>query len=167
MRHSLCLPRIIMKYIIIKGAKSSGKSETIMTICKRLNPSLIHRLDFDDRGLPSLYAVPVTDLVGGTYIITVRKKAILLVAEAPTEQRKRITEILDAVHSSGIKLEFAIIAMCGLEKLKDFATSKELEQFGSCIYQTKIWRIPANKFKITDEWEKRISHLTSITLHYV
>lgn len=61
--------------------------------------------------------------------------------------------------------DFAIIAMRGLEKMKDFSTSKELESFGKCIYETKIWRIPSYTFQLTEEWNKRVSYITAITLH--
>ena len=74
---------------------------------------------------------------------------------------------LESVFKLNLKPDFAIIAMCGLEKLKDFSTSKEMEKFGKCIYETKIWRIPSYNYHMTDEWNKRISYITAITLHNI
>lgn len=109
--------------------------------------------------------VPAAGISDGTYIVTVRKKNILMVSGAPTEQKKKITSIMESVHNLNQRPDFAIIAMRGLEKMKDFSTSKELEKFGKCIYETKIWRIPSYTFQLTEEWNKRVSYITAITLH--
>jgi hypothetical protein len=155
-----------MKYIIIKGAKSSGKAETINAICNRLKPEARKRVYFSESGKVAVENVkPTTKIPGGTYIVTVRKKNILVVSGAPTQQKKRITSIMESVFRLNYKPDFAIVAMCGLEKLKDFSTSKELERFGKCIYETKIWRIPSYTYHLTDEWNKRVSYITAITLH--
>lgn len=153
-----------MKYIIIKGSKNSGKYITVRDTCRRLNPSSIEQLYIDNAGKAMLHPVSISDLEKDNYLLKIRKKNILVVASAPTEQRKRITSIIQAIHSLDIYPEFAIIAMSGIEKLKDFATAKELEKYGECIYETKIWRIPSNQFKKTEEWDNRISSLTAVTL---
>ena len=90
---------------------------------------------------------PAAGISDGTYIVTVRKKNILMVSGAPTEQKKKITCIMESVLNLNLKPDFAIVAMRGLEKLKDFRTSSELESFGKCIYETKIWRIPSSEIK--------------------
>lgn len=157
-----------MNYIIIKGGREAGKAHTINEVCRRLKPEQICKVHFTQAGkvfLEKLFST--VDLTEGTYIITVRKKRILIVSAAPTQQRKSITTILESVMDLNMKPEFAIVAMRGLEKLKDFATSKELEKFGKCIYETKIWRIPSHKFSLTEEWNKRVSYLTAITLHNI
>jgi hypothetical protein len=157
-----------MKYIIIKGAKSSGKAETINAVCKKLKPESIKKVHISETGKAVLESVaPTSGLADGTYIVTVRKKNILMVSGAPTEQKKKITNIMETVFHLNLKPDFAIVAMRGLEKLKDFSTSKELEKFGKCIYETKIWRIPSYSFHTTDEWNKRISYITAITLHNI
>jgi Cdc6-like AAA superfamily ATPase len=156
-----------MKYIIIKGSKSSGKSATVKDICKRLNPSSIKQLYIDETGMATLRPLAVTEIGSDNYLLTIKKRTILVVAAAPTEQRKRITDILFAVQSLNIYPELGIIAMCGIEKLKDYATAKELEKFGECIHETRIWRIPSNQFHKTDEWDSRISQLTSLTLRNI
>ena len=155
-----------MKYIIIKGAKSSGKAETINEICHRLKPEAVKRVYFSESGSVAVENVqPAKKNPVGTYIVTVRKKNILLVSGSPTEQKKRITSILESIFKLNYKPDFAIVAMCGLEKLKDFSTSKELEKYGKCIHETKIWRIPSYNYHMTEEWNKRVSYLTAITLH--
>jgi hypothetical protein len=157
-----------MKYIIVKGAKSAGKAETINEVCRRLKPEQISKVYFTEAGkmhVQKLYST--ADLGDGTYIITVRKKSILLVSGAPTQQRMNITTIIESVSNSGQSPDFAIIAMRGLEKLQNFSTAKELERFGKCIYETKIWRIPSHKYNLTEEWNKRVSYLTAITLHNI
>ncbi len=153
-----------MKYILIKGSKSSGKSATVKDICKRLNPSSIKQLCVGETGVATLRPLGIGDIDKENYLLKIKKRTILIVACAPTEQRKKISDILFAVHSLNIFPEMAIIAMCGIEKLKDYATAKELEKFGECIHETKIWRIPSNQFHKTEEWDNRISHLTSLTL---
>ncbi|TRW23533.1 hypothetical protein FMM05_12795 [Flavobacterium zepuense] len=157
-----------MKYIIVKGARSSGKAETIHEVCRRLKPEVIRKVYFSESGKVSLEQVAnITDSNDGTLVITVRQKNVLIVSGAPTQQRKSITNIIESVEKLDLKPDFAIVAMRGLEKLKDFATSKELEKFGKCIYETKIWRIPSNKYNLTEEWNKRVSYLTAITLHNI
>jgi len=153
-----------MKYIIIKGSKGSGKTATVRDICKRLNPSTVKQLSFETSGKPVLRPMAITDLDKDNYILKVKKRIILVVACAPTEQRKKISDIVAAIHSLDIFPEMAIIAMCGIEKLKDFATAKELEKLGECIHETKIWRIPSNQYHKTEEWDTRISSLTSLAL---
>lgn len=111
-----------------------------------------------------LHPVSISDLEKDNYLLKIKKKNVLVVASAPTEQRKKITSIMQAIHSLDIYPEFAIIAMGGIEKLKDFATAKELAKYGECIYETKIWRIPSNQFNKTEEWDNRISNLTAVTL---
>ena len=155
-----------MKYIIIKGARSSGKAETINAVCKRLKPEAIRKVHFTDAGNVSLESIaPAAGISDGTYIVTVRKKNILMVSGAPTEQKKKISSIMETVFNLNLRPDFAIVAMRGLEKLKDFSTAKELERFGKCIYETKIWRIPSYTYNLTEEWNKRVSYITAITLH--
>ena len=155
-----------MKYIIVKGAKSSGKAETITEVCHRLKPESIKKIYFSESGSVAVESLPPTVKIPvGTYVVTVRKKNILIVSGSPTEQKKRITSIFNSVVKLNLKPDFAIVAMCGLEKLKDFATARELQEFGKCIHETKIWRIPSYSFNLTEEWNRRVSYLTAITLH--
>lgn len=157
-----------MKYIVIKGSQWAGKAETIREVCRRLKPSVVRRLHVTPNGRAAMTHVdPTNEIGGGNYIITVRNKHILIVTGSPTVQRTRITSIIESVHQLNCKPEFAIIAAREFERLKDFATTKELEKFGQCIYQTKIWRIPSIRFNLTEEWNKRVSYLTAITLHNI
>lgn len=156
-----------MKYMLIKGAKSSGKSVTVKEICKRLKPNAIKKIHFDEDGNPILETATKDELDGSNYMLTVKNKKVLMVAKSPTEQKVRVTSILEAIHNLEMQPDFAIISVSGLEKLKDFATAKELESFGQCVYETKIWRIPAHEFSTTDEWNKRVAYLTSVASHYL
>ncbi|WP_162927025.1 hypothetical protein [Flavobacterium psychrotrophum] len=157
-----------MKYILIKGNTSAGKASTVNEVCRRLKPEKICRLYFSENGKVSLHTVYSSgDLADGNYLVTIRSKRVLMVSNAPTQQRVKISTIIDSLLSISITVEFAIVAMSGSEKLKDFATAKELAKYGKCIYETKIWRIPSHKFNLTEEWNKRISYLTAITLHNI
>ncbi len=121
-----------------------------------------------DTGATSLVLIdPNAGISEGNYVITVRDKHILIVSGSPTEQRRRITTIVEAIHNLNCRPEFAIVAAREYERLKDFATPKELEKYGNCIYSTKIWRIPSIRFNLTEEWNKRVSYLTAITLHNI
>lgn len=157
-----------MKYMLIKGSQWAGKAETIKEVCKRLKPSAIRRIHFSDSGTPALITIDAfAGISQGNYILTVRNKHILVVSSSPTQQRIRITTILEAAHKLNLKPGLAIVSVRTLERLKDFETSKELQSFGRCIYETKIWRIPSIKFNLTEEWNKRVSYITSIVLHNI
>jgi len=157
-----------MRYAIIKGGKASGKATTINEVCRRLSPDRVLKVHHEEDG--TAIAIPVDsldELTDGTYIITVRKKNILIVPGAPTQQKKSITSILESVNNLDLTPEFALVAMSGHEKLKNYNTAEELENYGKCIHETKIWRIPAHNFINTEEWKKRISYLTAITLYNI
>ncbi|PZR23306.1 MAG: hypothetical protein DI539_03375 [Flavobacterium psychrophilum] len=154
-----------MKYIVIKGAKSAGKAATISEVCTRLKPDAVKRIYISESGSVATENVQSSKVTEGNYVVTVRKKNILIVSASPTEQKKRITSIMESVSKLNIKPDFAIVSMCGLERLKDFSTHTELQNYGKCIYETKIWRIPSYTFNLTDEWNRRVSYLTAITLH--
>jgi hypothetical protein len=159
---------LAMKYIIIKGNNSAGKASTVNEVCRRLKPEKICRVYFSETGRVTLHQVfSFGDLADGTYLITIKGKHILMVSGAPTQQKRKISVIIDSLLSLHIHIEFAIVAMSGSEKLKDYATATELAKYGKCIYETKIWRIPSHKFNLTEEWNKRISYLTAITLHNI
>jgi hypothetical protein len=157
-----------MRYVIVKGGKSSGKATTIKEVCRRLSPEKIYGVNhLEDNNVQLNRIESVDALIDGTYIITVNKKNILIVSGSPTQQKRTITSIIESVKNIDCNPEFALVAMSGLEKLKDFNTPGELENFGKCILETKIWRIPAHKFTATEEWKKRITYLTAVTLHNI
>jgi hypothetical protein len=157
-----------MRYVIVRGGKSSGKATTINEVCRRLAPDQVTKVILSDDGSTRLCPViSMEDLSDGTYIINVKNKDILVVSGSPTQQKLSITAIIESVNDLDIKPEFALVAMGGLEKLKNFKTADELQRFGKCIHDTKIWRIPSHNFINTDEWKKRIAYLTAITLHNI
>ncbi len=157
-----------MRYVIVKGGKSSGKATTINEVCRRLAPDKVTKVIQEEKGNTRLLPVQSTDdLADGNYIIRVKNKNILIVSGAPTQQKQSITSIIESVKDLNFEPEFALVAVSGLEKFKNFKTSEELKKFGKCIHETKIWRIPSHNFINTDEWKKRISYLTAITLHNI
>jgi hypothetical protein len=157
-----------MRYVIVRGGKSSGKATTINEVCRRLAPDKVTKVILKEDGNSQLCAVvSMEDLSDGTYIINVKNKNILVVSGSPTQQKQSITSIIESVKDLDITPEFALVAMSGLEKFKNFKTADELQKFGKCIHDSKIWRIPSHNFINTDEWKKRISYLTAITLHNI
>ncbi|KOS04644.1 hypothetical protein AM493_00255 [Flavobacterium akiainvivens] len=157
-----------MRYVIVKGGKSSGKATTINEVCRRLAPEKVTKVIHDENGSTRLSPVSsLEDLTDGNYIIRVKNKNILVVSGAPTQQKQSITTIIESVQKLEFEPEFALVAMSGLEKFKNFKTAEELQKFGKCIHETKIWRIPSHNFINTDEWKKRIAYLTAITLHNI
>lgn len=151
-----------MKYILIKGSKESGKYTTISEVCKRLRPESIRRLNCQPHGRGFLEKYFSDEIVPGNYILGVRGQCILVIAGSPTEQKIQVTEIITTVQKLGVKPQVAIIAMRGRERLGNFATAHELSDLGKCIFETKIWRIPAINYKLSDEWNKRVMHLVNI-----
>jgi hypothetical protein len=99
-----------MKYILIKGSRSSGKSATAKAICKRLNPTSVKKLCFDDAGKTSLKVSALDEVEKDNYILTVKKRRILVVAGAPTGQRKKITDIMKAVREADVYPDLSIVA---------------------------------------------------------
>ena len=155
-----------MKYIIIKGSRSSGKAQTISAVCKRLKPEHIWKIHFSEGGRTDIQKVK-PEVAEGVYVLTVRKKKVLVVSGAPTEHGKPISSIIESVSQLELTIDFAIVAMRALEKLKGFSTAKELQNYGKCIYELKIWRIPSHHYQLTDEWDKRVSCLASIVLNHL
>lgn len=159
---------LLVRYVIVKGGKSSGKATTINEVCRRLAPEKVTKVVLEENGNPRLSPVESMDeLTDGNYIIKVRNKSILIVSGAPTQQKNSITSIIESVKNFDYNPDFALVAVSGLEKFKNFKTAQELQKFGKCIHETKIWRIPAHNFINSDEWKKRISYLTAIALHNI
>lgn len=157
-----------MRYVIVKGGKNSGKATTINEVCRRLAPEKVTKVIHGEDGKTRLSQMQtIEDLTDGTYIIRVKNKNILIVSVTPTQQKQSITSIIESVKDLNFEPEFALVAMSGLEKFKDFKTDEELKKFGKCIHETKIWRIPSHNFINTDEWKQRIAYLTAITLHNI
>ena len=157
-----------MNHILIVGPQWAGKAETIKEVCRRLKPATVRKIFVPDCG-PIAFKTLESDsgISHGNYIVTVRNKNILIVSGSPTEQRVSITKIVDAVCKLNLKPDLAIVAARKYERLQNFSTPRELEKFGRCIHESKIWRIPSIKYHLTEEWNKRVSYLTAITLHNI
>jgi hypothetical protein len=155
-----------MKYVIVRGSRSSGKAETISAVCQTLKPDHIWKVHLSETGYCNIQKIQ-QDVSEGIYVLTIRKKNVLIVSGAPTEQGKSITSIIESILHLEFAIDFAIVAMGALEKLKGFSTAKELQNYGNCIFELKIWRIPSHHFKLTDEWNKRISYLSAVILNHL
>jgi len=148
-----------MKYILIVGAKDSGKSTTMDAVCKTLNPDRIFQLNSENEFLEVDSKV---EIMNGTYIIEVKGQIILVVAGAPTEQDITITILVEIAIKFKIRIDFAIVAMRAFEKKKDFDTRNELKQLGECLLETRIWKIHADNYKETPEWKERIRDIADL-----
>ncbi len=153
-----------MKHIVIIGTKDSGKSETIGAICKELNPSEIYSIDLKK---PSLVEKSLsTKIENDTYVIEVDGKYILVAAGAPTEQRKRITDIFkDVTVVLNIPISFMIVARRSSERSSGFNTIDELNSISECVHTERIRFIEGttkDTIKDSAEFKKRIAKLVSI-----
>lgn len=157
-----------MNYILIVGAQNDGKSNTIDGVCKKLNPTKIQRLDPHTKTLEN--SDITKGVLNGTYIIEVKGKIILIVAGTPTEQKIRITIIIQVCIELNIKIDFAIVTMRTFETKYDneanigFMTRQELKEFGECILETRIYRIEGegDTYKQTTEWKERIEKIANL-----
>lgn len=149
---------IEMKYIIIIGKGNSGKSTTIDAICKRLKPDEIFLLNSD-----KFLNVPIDSVIhNGTYLLRVKSKSILIVAGAPTEQRIRITILIEICIKMSIKIDFALIAMRSYERTIGYNTKNELEIFGECILMRKIEKVIGDDFRQSLIWNNRVNEIFNL-----
>ncbi len=152
-----------VNYIFVKGPAQSGKYTTLAEVCHRLNPESIRKLTVTATGKGVLEPFNKhASITNNNFIISIKKRNVLVVATSPTKQRTSITTIFKAAANAGIKISLAVIAVRGRERLPDFSTAKEVSTFGKCLHEAKISRIPAISYKSGDEWNKRINHLISI-----
>ncbi len=94
-----------IKSLIIRGSQNSGKSTTIQEVCKRLNPAKVYKLSFEKK---TLNESNVDSILNGTYIIKVEGKTVLIIAGAPTEQKKTIKKILELCIELQIEISFIL-----------------------------------------------------------
>lgn len=145
-----------MKYIIITGTKDAGKSTTVDAVCKKVNPTSISRLTANR----TFEKVDTTiDLLNGTYIIEISGKVILVVAGAPTEQNIQITILIEICIELNIKIDFALVSKRTYERSENFDTVNELKKFGECILEDRIYRIPKENFRQSEDWKSRIEKI--------
>lgn len=148
-----------MKYLLIVGTQSAGKSNTINAVCTQLNPSKVMRLNLVEK---ICIDVDISEeLLNGTYIIEVAGKLILVVAGTPTEQETQITVIIQICVELTLKIDLAIVAMRTFERKPGFSTRAELEKLGVSISEEWIENL-GEHYKETDIWKERINRITKL-----
>ncbi len=160
-----------MKSILIYGKKDSGKSTTMLEVCKRLKPEKVLMLIMpkkDEAKKNETKEVSVENIIGGdgngTYIITIKGKNILIVAGATTEQKIRITIIIEICIELNIEIDFAIVAKRLHERTENFHTEDELEKLSEIILKEEIKKIPEENYKEQQSWKDRIDRIVKLTL---
>ena len=151
-----------MKYVLIRGAKDSGKSTTADSVSKQFKKTSVRSLL---KGLDGELYLSEEDInkqiENGTYLIETANQILLFVAGAPTEQKITITVLITFLVSLNINISFALIMMRSHERLNDFDTRQELDELGfECIFEEHIYRINNDAFKETELWNNRISKIT-------
>lgn len=157
-----------IKSLIIRGVQNSGKSTTIQEVCKRLKPSEVYKLNFEEKIFEKS---TVEEIVNGTYIIKVENVFILIIAGAPTEQQYSITTILEICieicNKRQIKLSFILSARRFAER-KDFDiggksinTTGELKEYTTLLKIINIKSLGCD-YKSNEKWHKRIEEIVQI-----
>ncbi|MDR0604049.1 MAG: hypothetical protein LBG80_07085 [Bacteroidales bacterium] len=146
-----------IKSLIIRGSQNSGKSTTIQEVCKQLNCSEVYKLNFNKKILKKS---TVDEIFNGTYIIYIGKEVILIIAGAPTEQKKSIRIILELCIELQIEISFVLSARRFAER-NDFNTTSELKRFTTLLNTIKIEKISGD-FRKSEEWQKRIKEIVTI-----
>jgi len=150
-----------MYSIVVKGNQQSGKSTTIREVCRLLTPSKIRELKIKERQI-GVDEIPNDRIFNGTYLLEVNGKSILVIAGAPTEQDKTVTQIVDICIELKIPIDFIISAMRSKEMKSSFDTIHELKKMSSLLQIFKIVKIDGEDFQASDEWNKRISDILKV-----
>jgi len=148
----------MIKSIILKGPKNSGKSSTVKALCDNLKPAKVYSLDLQTKVLE---LSSVDKINNDTFIIEIDGKNLLIIAGAPTEQECTVTEIFNTCSELEIKLSFAIISMRQFEKKEGFKTEDETKVFSKIILTEDI-KYLGETFKSTPEWKDRIEKLKKL-----
>lgn len=148
-----------MKYILLKGASSSGKSTTMKAVCKVIKPDRIQRLR---PGIRTLEDCDVNvDMANGTFVVQKGEMIILTSAGSPTEQGIRITVLIEMVIELRGRVDIAIVSMRKYEQKEGFDTPMELNGLGECLHIETIRRIP-DDFVKSAEWNSRIVRIVNV-----
>ena len=151
-----------MKYILIRGARNSGKSTTIREICECLQPDKDNIWQVDIwADAPKKLATSIANIQNGTYLIEVNGKFILIIAVSPTEQLMKVSEIIELSQQLA-NIEIVIVAMRSFETREGHDTPEELKKLGTLIYDELIKRIEGDDFQTTLEWKNRINQLIKL-----
>lgn len=158
-----------MKSILIQGQSNHGKSTTMNEICKRLQPEKVYQLEINHKyhNQSKLIEKDIDEIFNNTFIIKVKGLFILICAGAPTEQRIKISIIINICIEINIDIKLAIVSMRSSERMKDFDTPKELKELSEIILHERIYKIPGDDFKETEEWKNRINNITNKVLNII
>lgn len=157
----------MIKYILIVGSGSSGKSTTMQAVAASLHPEKIYGLqaNLENHALSKLVEIPITHIFNGTYILKVGGKNVIIVAGSPTEQGVMITVIIEIIISMKIEIDILLLSKRTFEKKVNangdrFDTRNELSKIGISIYEEQIHSI--EDYINNVEWKNRISNISEI-----
>jgi hypothetical protein len=150
-----------MKSILIIGASNAGKSTTMREVCKKLSPSKVYRLYANKNNLEKsrIELSDVKKIFNDTFIIEIDGKFVLVVAGAPTEQKIKITILIEICIELKINISFILVSMRSFERSKNFDTPNELKKKSEIVLTEKIHIIKDEKFEDNIEWNKRINKI--------
>ena len=153
-----------MKSILIIGKADAGKSTTMREVCKRLKPTEVFKLNTDTEFFKNskLEKAEIQDIFNDTFIIKVKGKLILVVVGAPTEQRIKLTILIEICIEIEIELSFLLVSKRSVERIKGFDTVTEISTKSNLILSQKIYRIADENYKDTQEWNKRIDSIVKL-----
>jgi len=97
----------------------------------------------------------------GTYLIIYKNRIVLIVAGAPTEQNRKISNIIEICITLEIEISIAIVSMRSVERKRNYDTAKELKKFGICIVDERIWKIEGD-YRESNKWNSRIENIVSL-----
>lgn len=153
-----------MKSILIIGASDAGKSTTMREVCKRLKPTKVFSLHInkEDYKKSELKESKVESIFNDTFIIEYNNKFILVVAGAPTEQRIKLTILIEICIELKIEISFMLISKRVYERLEGYNTVNEIKKKSEIILTEKIYRIKDSDFDKTTEWNNRIDKIVTL-----
>jgi ABC-type cobalamin/Fe3+-siderophores transport system ATPase subunit len=150
--------------VIANGCMNRGKSTTIREVCRKLKPTKVCRLDI---GKKVLCKDSVEDIKNGTYLIEVNEKNILVIAGAPTEQGKTVTQLFEYFVELGKPVVFILSAMRFYERLPGFDTVNQLKEISTLLDIVFITRIKRTDFKQASEWQERIDKIVKLITEHI
>lgn len=155
-----------MKSILIIGTADAGKSTTMSEVCRRLKPTKVFRLITDTENYKNskLKKAEIGDIFNDTFIIEVNGKLILVVAGAPTEQRIRLTILIEICISINVDISFYLVSKRLIERIEGFDTVTELQAKSKIILSQRIYKIPNEDFQNMQEWNDRIDSIGKLIL---
>ncbi|MEO8759755.1 MAG: hypothetical protein ABI388_01950 [Bacteroidia bacterium] len=157
------------KSILIIGASNGGKSTTMQAVCKKLNPTKVFKLcpNVDNYKESSIEISTLDHIFNDTFIIEVNAQFVLVCAGAPTEQKIKITILIDICIEINIDISFFLVSMRSFEKKEGYKTQIELSNKSHIILTERIYRINDDDYKNTNEWKDRINRITKLILENI